>query len=167
MTGSGLDINVKEYKSKALWLALLICFWSFAPSVLCGQTAKPKAKPTRALFVGNSYTFAHKLPLVVSAMAKARSTNLTCSMSVAGGVTLEDHLNVVRKLKTLEMIRTGKHNAIILQDQSLRPIRNPELTIRDVGLLCKPIVKSGAAPYLYLTWAREKTPQTQELLTRT
>jgi hypothetical protein len=162
--------GVKNYPQKGLWSIWpiwLICLLFFVPSVLCGQTPAPQAHPAKALFAGNSYTYVHELPRVVSAMAKASGHDLTCSMSVAGGVTLEDHLNGKRQLNTIKMIETGKHHAVILQDQSLRPIKHPELTLRDVGLLCEVIRKSGATPYLFLTWAREKSPQTQELLTQT
>ena len=47
-------------------------------------------------------------------MAKAKGKDLTCSMSVAGAATLEDHLNGKRKLKTIEMIKTEKYDAVIL-----------------------------------------------------
>jgi hypothetical protein len=158
---------MKKYKQRNLWLALLICFLLSDLFVIYGQTEKPKKTINEVLFVGNSYTYVHNLPLVVSAMAKAKGKDLTCSMSVAGAATLEDHLNGKRKLNTIEMIKTKKYDAVILQDQSIRPIRQPDQTIRDIGRLCKPIRKSGAAPYLFLTWSREKLPQTQKYLTKT
>ncbi len=148
-------------------MVLLTCYLLLVPSIICGQTNKPQAKINKVLFVGNSYIYVNRLPLVVSVMAKAKGNDLTCSMSVAGGATLEDHLDGKRKLKTIELIKTKKYNAIILQDQSLRPIKNPNLTIRDIGRLCEPIRNSGATPYLFLTWARKTLPQTQKLLTQT
>jgi hypothetical protein len=132
------------------------------------QTKKHQDNLNEVLFVGNSHTYFHELPLVVSAMAKAKGKDLTCSMSVAGGATLEDHLNGRRKLNTIEMIKKEKYDAVILQDQSLRPIRQPNQTIRDIGRLCEPIRKSGAAPYLFVTWDRETSPLlTQKYTTRT
>lgn len=166
VTEHGLGVHVREYRHKGLLPALLICLSLFVPSTLCGQTPNSHATFIKALFVGNSYTAAHDLPFVVSAMAKAKGIDLACSVSVAGGVTLEHHLNGERQLRTVKMIEAGKHKAVILQDQSMRPIKHPELTIRDIGLLCEPIRKSGATPFLFLTWAREKTPQTQALLTQ-
>jgi hypothetical protein len=158
---------MQKYKRTSLWLVLLTCYLLLVPSIIYGQTNKPQAKINTVLFVGNSYTYVNQLPFIVSAMAKAKDKNLTCRMSVAGGATLKDHLDGKRKLKTIEIIKTKKYHAVILQDQSLRPIRNPDLTIRDIGRLCEPIRKSGATPYLFLTWSRETLLQTQKLLTQT
>ena len=160
-------LQLAKGRHTVLCLALLVLLSSLTLYALCGQEPEPEAIPGTVLFVGNSYTYYHELPLVVSAMAQADSNDLVCNMSVAGGATLEDHLKGERKLNTLKMIRSAKYDAVVLQDQSLRPIRNPERTVRDVGLLCESIRKAKATPYLFLTWARKGQPEKQRILTQT
>ncbi|MBN2589960.1 MAG: hypothetical protein JXA96_08855 [Sedimentisphaerales bacterium] len=161
------DCNRVEYRQKALCLLLLAFLLSSTPSAIYSKTPKPQAKPVRVLFVGNSYTSVNKLPLVVMALAQAKDIDLACNMSVAGGATLENHLKGEKELNTLEMIKSGKYNTIVLQDQSLRPIKSPKLTIKDIGQFCESINESEITPYLFMTWAREGNPQTQELLKKT
>ncbi|MFC1495187.1 hypothetical protein ACFL6W_07900 [Thermodesulfobacteriota bacterium] len=100
-------------------------------------------------------------------MAEKKGISLTIHTSTAGGATLENHWKDERNLTTVQMIGTGDYDAVVLQDQSLRPILEPEKTLRDIELFCAHIRKSGAIPYLFLTWSREKSPQTQEELNKT
>jgi len=160
-------LRLTKGKQNLLCVALLVLLSSLALYALCGPEPERGALPGKVLFVGNSYTYFHELALVVSAMAQADSNDLLCDMSVAGGTTLEDHLKGERKLNTLKMIKAAKYDAVVLQDQSLRPIRDPDSTVRDVGLLCESIRKAKATPYLFLTWARRGQPEMQDLLTWT
>jgi len=49
---------------------------------------------------------------------------------------------------------------------SLGPIDHPERFKKYAKLLGDLIIKSGAKPYFFITWAREKVPQYQEILTK-
>ncbi len=140
-------------------LVLLVGFQGLA------QGTNSTAAAMRVLFAGNSYVQSGNLPQVVAALASDKGVAIETGMSVAGGATLEDHLKGMRKLNTMEHIQTGGYHVVVLQDQSLRPVTDPEGTIRDVGSLCEPIRAAGAEPILFLTWARERVPQMQQKLT--
>ena len=54
---------------------------------------------------------------------------------------------------------------MVLQEQSLRPITNSARMANFADKLCAAIKESGGHPYLYLTWSRQQTPETQSKLT--
>ena len=110
ISNNKLDIFGEEFRHKWLWLALIIVLLSLTLSATYAQTPEPQINPNKVLFVGNSYTFFHNLPLVVSAMAKTKGIDLVCNISVAGGATLDEHIKGKKKLNTLQMIKTGKYN---------------------------------------------------------
>jgi hypothetical protein len=104
---------------------------------------------------------------VVASLANEKSISLIARKTAAGGATLEDHLNGKKKLQTVKLIDEGVYAAVVLQDQSQRPVEFAENTIKDIGVFCERIRHSGATPYLFVTWARESAPQTQAALTKT
>ena len=56
----------------------------------------------------------------------------------------------------------GPWDLVVLQEQSLRPIVDPELFEQYAELLGGAVREAGAQTMLYLTWARASTPETQE-----
>jgi hypothetical protein len=54
-----------------------------------------------------------------------------------------------------------------LQEQSTLPIKNPQRTHENIKLFDEVIKLSGAKTALYLTWARQNAPETQQALTET
>ena len=132
-----------------------------------GQDQKIQTPPKRVLFVGNSYTYFENLPHIVSAMAEKKGIPLIVQTSTAGGATLEHHWKGERFLTTVQKIESEDYDAVILQDQSRRPILEPEKTIKDIGLFCTLIKKKKAVPYLFLTWASKNDPKMQGQLTET
>ncbi|MBK7731739.1 MAG: hypothetical protein IPI37_02975 [Bacteroidales bacterium] len=69
-------------------------------------------------------------------------------------------------LKTRDKIRNGDYDIVVLQEWSLGPVNESDSTILYLGLFSKLARESGAEPYYYLTWAREKVPQQQEVISR-
>ena len=121
-------------------------------------------KPARALFVGNSYTHCNNLPGMVAQLAASapRPRQLDTEMVTAGGVTLEWHCE---NSATLEAIRRGGWDLVVLQEQSLRPVQNKEKMHEFGAKLGNEIEAQGAKPVLYLTWARQHKPEMQSGLT--
>ncbi len=118
----------------------------------------------KILFVGNSYTFFENLPQIVSGISDQTKTKLITKKSTAGGARLSEHWNGKKGLRTKEVIKNGNYDIVILQEHSLGTIDEPD-SIRKYGkLFCDLIRENKATPYFYLTWAREKTPQTQETI---
>lgn len=124
--------------------------------------AQTKKDSLKVLFVGNSYTYVENLPQLVSLMSEGTKTKLITRKSTVGGAYLSEHWKSERGLKTREMISKGKFDIVVLQDNSMATIQQPDSTAKYARLLCRMIRESGAKPYLYMTWARERVPQYQQ-----
>jgi hypothetical protein len=118
----------------------------------------------KVLFVGNSYTNWHNLTQIVSFISDNAEIKLVTNQVTIGGAKLREHWLGERGLKTKEMIRNGKYDIVVLQEQSLGAINGADSLRKYAKLLCDFIRENGAKPYLYVTWAREKVPQYQETI---
>ena len=148
---------MKRYGNRLTVIACLLLF-----ATTRGTYA---AEPLRVLFVGNSYTYGHKLPQLVARMAKAGKVQEIEQKSVTGGgMTLEGHW---KKGAALERIKSGKWDVVVLQDQSMRPVVDPAATKEFGRLFDAEIKKAGAKTMFFLTWAREKHPEMQDKLSAT
>lgn len=116
----------------------------------------------RVLFVGNSYTYVENLPQLVSLMSEGTKTKLITRKSTVGGAYLSEHWKSERGLTTCKLISKGKFDIVVLQDNSMATIQQPDSTAKYARLLCRLIRESGAKPYFYMTWARERVPQYQQ-----
>jgi len=127
------------------------------------QTRAPTA-PMRVLFIGNSYTYVNDLPMVIADLAAAAREARPFKPDVVrvGGATLEGH---IAGHDALPAIARGGWDAIVLQEQSTRPITDPDKMRRDVKTLADAARKVNAKVVLYETWAREALPGTQDSLT--
>ncbi len=120
--------------------------------------ADAPAPPCSILFVGNSYTFANGgldsifTELVLSADPGA---DIHCEAIAFGGYTLEDHYgNPV----TMGMITRGGWDLVVMQEQSTRPVTDPELMYVFAELLGQAVENSGGSPGFFMTWARKNDP---------
>jgi hypothetical protein len=148
--------------SKRLLLVFLIIYGIFPAGLV---EAQDKKDTLRVLFVGNSYTYVQNLPHIVSIISDSTQIKLETRKSTVGGAYLSEHWRGKRGLKTRELINNGNFDIVVLQENSMGTILQPDSTIKYAALLCALIRKSGAKPYLYMTWAREKVPQYQEQIT--
>jgi hypothetical protein len=118
------------------------------------------------LFVGNSYIYFENLPQIISIISEGTKVKLVTKKSTIGAAKLSQHWKSERGLKTKEMIRNGNFDIVVLQEQSMGTIVEPDSVLKYTKLFCDYIKKYGAKPYLYLTWAREKVPQYQEIISK-
>jgi len=103
---------------------------------------------TRILFIGNSFTFVND-GLDKQLKGLAPSTETECI--AVGGYTLEKHWtdgNAVR------IIREGKWDYVILQEQSQIPIINQKKFYDFARKFDEEIRRSGAKTILLMTWER-------------
>ena len=123
------------------------------------------SQSTRILFIGNSYTTRNQLPrlLVDLAAAAERPTQVDVATIFAGGASLRRHWNAGIAQKTLA---TSTWNYVVLQEQSTLPVKNPQRYHENVRLFATEVAKHGARIALYLTWSRQRVPQTQDQITR-
>ena len=117
------------------------------------------------LFAGNSYTYFSNMPHIVSLISDSTRTKLITYKSIAGGVRLSEHWRGEKGLETLEKIKTGAFDIVVLQEQSMGAIQQPDSFAIYAQKLCNLIEENGARPCFYQTWAREKVPQYQEKIT--
>ena len=127
-------------------------------SLGCLQIHAQDSLETRILFVGNSYTYFWNLPQSVQSMAVSQGYSYTIRQSTAGGSNLGQHWRGEKSLESVEMIRSGEYDVIILQDHSMQAINHPDslmIYMEKLGALAE---EQEAESYLYMTWSREWNP---------
>jgi hypothetical protein len=119
----------------------------------------------RILFVGNSYTTRNDMPAMLKDLLSASVPDIRIEAEVIafGGASLAAHWNqgLVQKRLTDQ-----KWDAVVLQDQSTRPLRALKSMQEHVHLFVRAIQASGAKPYLYMTWARKSALESQGVITK-
>jgi hypothetical protein len=143
--------------SNAYWKAILvICIFISSQSF-----AQEKKDTVRVLLVGNSYIYYNNLAQMIGLITDSLNTKIICKKSTIGAATLGQHWNSERGLKTKKIIASNKFDIVVIQDNSMWPLEHKDSLLIYGQLFCNYIRANGAKPYLYNTWAREKTPQTQ------
>lgn len=145
-------------------------FYGLAVGLLSLLTANGSAQnqkdTLRVLFVGNSYTYFENLPQVVSVLSEQTDMVLVTEKITIGGAKLSEHWRGARGLNTIEKIRNGGYDIVVLQEWSLGTVNEKDSAVFYLGLFSRLVRESGAEPYYYLTWAREKIPQQQDVISR-
>ena len=118
----------------------------------------------KVLFIGNSYTYVNNLPSLLTQLAASTSKpkTLETQMLALGGATLKTHWD---NENALEVLKQGSWNYVVLQEQSMLPIIEPETMYHYARLFDAEIKKAGADTVFFLTWARQNTPEAQRNLT--
>jgi len=112
----------------------------------------------RVLFLGNSYTYVNDLPQLLVEVANSVGDVVIKNQNTPGGYSLEGHSTDV---VSLNKIRQGTWDFVVLQDQSQRPSLQDEYVEEFVypyaQRLNDTIVKYNncAGTTLYMTWGRE------------
>lgn len=148
---------------RRVFLLLLLCATAFA------QTP---SKPTRVLFIGNSYTYFNNLPEVFAKMVDASHLKkVEYAMQAPGGWRLQDHWD---HGQARQAIQSKKWDYVVLQDQSQlgddhvidgKPrITTDENFYPAASEMAKAVLAAGGMPVFYLTWAKKAVPQDQAML---
>lgn len=146
-------------------LAILASAALCVPASAQKKVKLPKpGKAAEIVFVGNSLTFFHDLPAMVRALGKADkpARDVTTVLCAPGGYTLQMHVVNPKQPHPLTEIKRRKADYVVLQEQSTRPVLEPELMQKyadKFGKLCK---KAKSVPVWYLTYARQHQPQLQD-----
>jgi hypothetical protein len=122
-----------------------------------------QTEPIRILFIGNSFTARNDLPSLLAAMAAQAEPARTIESQaiLANGASLRQHWNAGSAAAT---IRQRTWDYVVLQEQSTLPIKNATRFHENVRLFHEVIEECGAKTVLYLTWARQNAPESQESL---
>jgi len=116
----------------------------------------------KVLFIGNSFTARNNLPGLIADLAATRGKQLDHRLISAGGASLRQHWNAGKAPKT---INEGHYDYVVLQEQSTLPIKNAARMHENVRLFDEAIKGSGANTVLYMTWARQHAPESQQAIT--
>ena len=128
--------------------------------------AAEKRDTIRVLFVGNSYVYYNNLSQLINLLTEGMETQLICTKSTVGAAHLGEHWRGLRGLRSKELITQKKYDVVVIQDNSMWPIEHKDSLLNYGAMFCKLIRERGATPYLYTTWARQKTPETQSVITQ-
>jgi hypothetical protein len=118
--------------------------------------------PLKALFIGNSFTARNDLPGLIAQLAAARGMTLQHRLISSGGASLRTHWNAGEALKA---IQEGDYEVVILQEQSTLPVKNAKRMEENIRLFDEAVRSAGARTVLYMTWARQHTPESQQVIT--
>lgn len=116
----------------------------------------------KMLFIGNSFTQRNNLPELLAQLAAARGLHIEHELISAGGASLRGHWNAG---KAAQAIESGGHDYVVLQEQSTLPVKNAKRMAENVRLFDELIKRAGAKTVLYMTWARQNTPEAQQAIT--
>ncbi len=120
------------------------------------------AASLNVLFIGNSFTARNDMPGLIAQLAAARGKQFDHRLIQAGGASLRMHWN---KGEAQQVMQQTRFDYVVLQEQSTLPVKNPNRMHENIRLFDQVIKGSGAKTALYLTWARQNAPETQEAIT--
>lgn len=143
----------KGQKEKAVGkIAVLLLSIVFCSSPYLAQQTKS------VFFIGNSYTAANNLPMLVSQIAASTGNNLVYNSHTPGGSQLNQHSANASVIATIAN-NTWEH--VVLQDQSQKPSFGPAFVAANVypfaKILCDTIrhFDSCTQPVFFMTWGRK------------
>jgi len=119
------------------------------------------SKSAKILFIGNSFTQRNNLPGLIAELAAARELEIGHDLISVGGASLRTHWNGGTAAKA---ISAGHYDYVVLQEQSTLPVKNPARMAENVRLFDAEIRKARAKTVLYMTWARQHSPDHQDLI---
>ena len=123
-----------------------------------------KSRPARSikiLFIGNSFTQRNNLPGLLAELAAARGLSVRHELISVGGASLRTHWNSGRAAKA---IASGGFDYVVLQEQSTLPVKNAKRMAENVRLFDEAIKRAGSKTVLYMTWARQHAPESQQVI---
>jgi len=121
-----------------------------------------RSRSINVLFIGNSFTQRNDLPGLLAELAGARDLCVKYELISVGGASLRTHWNAG---KAAQAIATGSNDYVVLQEQSTLPVKNAQRMAENVRLFDEAIKQAGSKTVLYMTWARQHTPVTQQAIT--
>jgi len=129
--------------------------WLFL--ILLGSSAISNFAQTRVLFIGNSYTYVNGLPSLIQSLATVAGKTMVVDSALVGGYTFQNHSS---DPNTLNKIRQGGWDFVVLQEQSQRPAFPPSQTAVEVFPYAQRLVDSikryspcGKVVF-FMTWGR-------------
>jgi len=126
------------------------------------EPRKPRdPKVISVLFLGNSLTYYNEAPLLTAEIAKGEARPLRVGDVTIGGASLETLWTRTPALKRLWL----EHwDYVVLQERSREyPHQEPQLFHQYVGRFADEARKSGARPFLFMTWLPTRAAAHEQL----
>ena len=111
----------------------------------------------KVLFIGNSHTFVHYVPLRVMEYARKKNRKIEAVMLTHPGMGLDWHLG---QSQTYFNILYGDYDAIVLQHNA-HPFPGKRSLLNSGKKLIKLIPKKTKV-FLYMTWSEKNNPEGQK-----
>jgi len=142
---------------KNIIVTLFICLstMGFSPITFSSSSSHDNDQTLRVLFIGNSFTGRSYLPTVLQEIAKANGKEISIQAEIKNGTPLYKHWETGT---AQQKISAEKWDYVILQDSSASAFEHPEKTIKYGVLFAKLVIKYGAKPMLFNTWAYNSIP---------
>src|SRR5688572_3541686 len=125
------------------------------------MSKKKSPHSIKLLFIGNSFTQRNNLPGLLAELAAARSLTVKYELISVGGASLRTHWNAG---KAGNAITESVYDYVVLQEQSTLPVKNANRMAENVRLFDEAIKRAGSKTVLYMTWARQHAPETQQAI---
>lgn len=115
----------------------------------------------KVLFIGNSFTFYSNIPGIFGELAKGAGKNVTVESVTNGSWTLSkfaDKTDEYGAKVHAKLTASDDYDAIILQDQSTRPLANKTGFVSGIKAMADKInsTQKSCRIYLYATWGFEE-----------
>ena len=110
------------------------------------------------LFVGNSLTYRNQMSQMFQQLAEAGEYEVNVEILCRSGRSLEQWADKSSSLgkRFVKKLRSRQWDYVILQEQSLKPLKNPGSMQKAAASLCRSVRHRGAQPILYMTWAHKE-----------
>lgn len=113
----------------------------------------------KILFIGNSHTYVHYVPLRVKKYFEMNDENAEITMLTHPGMGLDWHLE--QSTTYLNLIY-GNYDAVVLQHNA-HPFPGKESLITN-GKAISELVPEHTKIYLYMTWSEKNNPEGQKIM---
>ena len=147
-----------KYKCLSVVTVVAILLITTLAVTACGS------KPLRVLFIGNQLTSFWDFPLQVEAMALDLGAvpEIETEASTKSAVGLTYHISPEYS-DTLDIIRTGGFNIVVIQGSIRDPVENPENFLKNAQILANEAKAVGAEVVFYETWVYDPKGTTVKL----
>lgn len=106
----------------------------------------------KVLFLGNSFTYFNDLPGLFSDLSRKSGVTVDVESITKGGASLREFLNPENQIGArLQELLSEPWDAVVFQEQSFRPVGNPESFLSAARELSRRFPESRR--YFYQTWA--------------
>lgn len=113
----------------------------------------------KILFIGNSHTFVHYVPLRVKAFCEGQSKPIEPVMLTHPGMGLDWHLG---QSQTYFNLMCGGYDAVVLQHNA-HPFPGRD-SLLEAGEKMAALTPEGTKIYLYMTWSEKNNPEGQGVM---